>query len=417
MAHVKFIHTADLHLDTPFKGLTQINSELAARIKDATFKAFETIIDTCITENVDFLLIAGDVFDAEHKSLGAQLKLLEQLQRLSTHDIPTYIICGNHDPLSSWSAHLALPDKVYRFKSGEIDRVTHHKGGVPLAEICGVSYQDKAITENISVNYKFQDQQVPFSIAMLHGNLSGNTAHGNYAPFSLQDLQNNRFDYWALGHIHARQVLQEQFPAIVYPGNPQGRDFGERGEKGCYLVQLSSAQPPELLFIPTDVIQFGELHLDLTGVDDFLVLADLIFNKVENSYPNDNVIVRFHLTGRTQLHKTLTLPDSQSSVLEQLNTNAFAVTPFRFVDNIIVKTQPDINMEELASGGDFVASLIQEIQSIEGDATKANEVIMGCSTEIMNYQIKRELKNLTEAEMSEILTTAKYQLLDHFLID
>jgi DNA repair exonuclease SbcCD nuclease subunit len=415
MSYVKFIHTADLHLDTPFKGLLQINKDLADKIKNATFKAFEKIIDTCISEKVDFLLIAGDIFDREYKSLGAQLKFIEQLTRLSRVNIATYFICGNHDPLCSWLSQLDLPDKVYRFSSKEVEKVVFSKNREPLVDIYGISYQDKAITENISLRYQIADLKSTFSIAMLHGNLGSESTHGNYAPFTLSDLKNSNFDYWALGHIHSRQVISQKSPVIIYPGNPQGRDFGEKGSKGCYLVELQTGYDPKLSFIPTQLIKFEEITVDLTDINQLTALNDAITNSIESDLHNDNTIIRVTLAGRTPLHYQLIAADSQVSILEQLNTDAFNQTPFRFVDSIRINTKPDLNIEQLRNGGDFLAELIREFDNIEKDPAMASEGISTLVNEMANLQLKRELPALEENDKNEIIADAKYELLENFI--
>ena len=120
MPKVRFIHTADLHLDTPFKGLSRMNSDLSKRLKDATFRSFRKIIDLCSDKKVDFLIISGDIFDSENKSLAAQLRFVTELKSLSEKGIPVYFICGNHDPLKSWLDTIELPDKVIRFGPPEV---------------------------------------------------------------------------------------------------------------------------------------------------------------------------------------------------------------------------------------------------------------------------------------------------------
>ena len=155
MTKVKFIHTADLHLDTPFKGLSNWNSDLASKLKDATFKSFRKIIDLCLNEKVDFLIISGDIFDSENKSLAAQLKFVSELKRLSENGIYTYFICGNHDPLSSWLEDLQLPENVFRFNSSKVGNITHRKDNNPVADIYGISYQNKVVNKNLANKYPY----------------------------------------------------------------------------------------------------------------------------------------------------------------------------------------------------------------------------------------------------------------------
>src|SRR5574341_98982 len=204
MIKIKFIHTADLHLDTPFKGLSSWNSDLASKLKNATFKSFKRIIDLCIQEKVDFLIISGDIFDSENKSLAAQIKFVSELKRLSEKGIPTYFICGNHDPLSSWLDELQLPENVFRFNSSDVENVTYQKDNRPIADIYGISFQNRIVNINLANNYQLKSNPSPISIAILHGTIGASGPHENYAPFKVEDVVNKGFDYWALGHIHKR---------------------------------------------------------------------------------------------------------------------------------------------------------------------------------------------------------------------
>ena len=139
MTKIKFIHTADLHLDTPFKGLSNWNSELAGKLKNATFAAFRNIVDLCLREHVDFLLISGDTFDSENRSLAAQLKFVSELKRLSDNGVRVYFICGNHDPLNAWLEDLQMPENVFRFNAEEVENFTFPKNGRSIADIYGIS--------------------------------------------------------------------------------------------------------------------------------------------------------------------------------------------------------------------------------------------------------------------------------------
>ena len=418
MPQIKFIHTADLHLDTPFKGLSYMNKELAAKIKDATFRAFEKIIDNCISENVDFLLIAGDIFDRESQSLGSQIKFVEQLQRLSKKGISTYFICGNHDPLCSWMSNLDLPENVFRFGSAEVGKLTYFKEGTPLADIYGISFQDKALTENISLKYELSESGSPFSIALLHGNLAGNAAHGNYAPCTITDLEKSNFDYWALGHIHLTQIVKQTAPSIVYPGNPQGRDFGERGKKSCILVELNTSQTPKLSLISTQLIRFEQIEIDLTDVTNNSELTDRITIGIENIpdlNEEDSAIIRLTLKGRTPLH--IILNENSESLLENLNEGILNSQSFKFIDSIKVATQPEINLDELKNGNDFIAEILKELDDVFLNEDKRNQLLESLSNEITGSQLKKELKNINEDDKAEILNKAKFVLLDKLLTE
>lgn len=238
MKQVKFIHAADLHLDSPFKGMEMnVAQSVWERMKQSTFESFERIVDKAIQERVDFVLLAGDLYDAETRSLRAQVFVREQMKRLSQYDIPVFIIHGNHDHLGgSWAA-IEFPENVHVFTEPYVEEKSFYKNGELLASIYGFSYLQQAVTDNMTAQYtKMSD--APFHIGMLHGSVEGDAEHNRYAPFQIRELKEKQFDYWALGHIHKREILSEE-PYIIYPGNIQGRHRKETGEKGAYLIELT----------------------------------------------------------------------------------------------------------------------------------------------------------------------------------
>lgn len=413
MPSLRFIHTADLHLDTPFKGLISYNPELATCLSEATFKAFERIVDACIREKVDFLLISGDTFDRENQSLGAQLMFLKQVKRLALNQIPVYIICGNHDPLSSWLTQLVLPPNVYRFPSDQPVSVRFFRDEEPIADILGISYHDKALTENIAVRYHRPIDPAPFSIALLHGNLTGTTQHDNYAPFSLADLLAKDIDYWALGHIHQQQILHTGNPVIAYSGNPQGRDFGEKGPKGCLLVTLSTDHKPIIESIPTHWVRFDEVTVDMTDITITTDLLDTIHSSIENAL-NDEVsssIIRLQLRGRTSLHHSLQAPNTVTDLIAQLNEGQLLKESFRIVDAIGVSTSPDIDLEQRKQGNDFLAAILRAFERLEADASLLDQSILELGKGISPH-LRSDDRQLSVEEMQYILRQAKFKLAD-----
>ncbi|MEI6158083.1 MAG: DNA repair exonuclease, partial [Atribacterota bacterium] len=175
-----FIHCADLHLDSPFEGLHQIDSHIASVLRDATFQAFEKVIDFTIAENCDFLLISGDVYDEADRSLRAKLRFRDQLQRAMEAGIPCFVAHGNHDPLSGWEAEISLPDGVTRFGGEKVELIPFREGKDDRAHIYGISFPVREVRENLAKRFRRESNSV-FSIAVLHCNLGGNTEYDNYA--------------------------------------------------------------------------------------------------------------------------------------------------------------------------------------------------------------------------------------------
>jgi DNA repair protein SbcD/Mre11 len=260
----RFVHTADVHLDSPLATLALRDPELADLIGGATRKAFVAVIDLCLVEQVDALLIAGDLYDGEQTSMKTARFLADQLRRLHEAGVATFVIRGNHDAESRITRELTLPDSVKVF-AGRAEAVTLGRGGLEIA-VHGVSFAQKHAPESLLPKFR-PPAAGAVNIGMLHTSLGGSPAHGLYAPCGLADLDGAGFDYWALGHIHQR-FEERGRAAIVMPGNPQGRDINEAGPKSATLVAISDDRKVTIEQRLTGVAQFERLRVDLTGVDD-----------------------------------------------------------------------------------------------------------------------------------------------------
>ncbi|WP_409291729.1 exonuclease SbcCD subunit D [Peribacillus sp. SCS-37] len=265
MKEVTFIHTADLHLDSPFLGIRNMPGEVVHRLREATFTAFKKTVDAAILLKVDFMVIAGDLYDGENRSIRAQVRFRNEMERLAGHGIGAYIIHGNHDHLTGSWVKLHFPGNVHLF-SGEYERKVFKSRAGAIVHLYGFSYPHRHVVDRMAVRYVKQ-AGADFHIALYHGSLEGSTGHGQYAPFSLGELLEKDMDYWALGHIHKRQELHE-FPAVVYPGNIQGRHRKEEGVKGCYYVRMSE-NLIEKEFIETSDIIWDKLKLESAGDASF----------------------------------------------------------------------------------------------------------------------------------------------------
>ncbi|WP_318616720.1 DNA repair exonuclease [Sporosarcina sp. YIM B06819] len=262
MSTIRFIHTADLHLDSPFKGMTGLPMERLNHLRDSTFVAFTNLIDHAINTKPDFVLIAGDIYDGEDRSLRAQMKFHEGMEKLNEAGISVFISHGNHDHLAGKWTRFALPPNVHVFND-QVEEVQCNVNGQAVS-IYGFSYKERHIRERMVDAYPIAQNQDAFHIGMLHGSLAGDDTHAVYAPFTKSELLAKHYDYWALGHIHLRQHLHEQ-PPIVYPGNLQGRHRNERGVKGFYEVELSKTGA-SLQFISASAIVFERMDVSCKGM-------------------------------------------------------------------------------------------------------------------------------------------------------
>jgi DNA repair protein SbcD/Mre11 len=417
MTSVKFIHTADLHLDTPFKGLSSWNEDLSKKLKDATFQSFRRIVQLCLDNKVDFLIISGDVFDSENKSLASQLRFFPELKKLSDSGISTYIVCGNHDPHSSWINLSHLPDKVYCFDPASCGYTTFNKDNVPVADIHGISFGESSVKLNLAKKYKLSPSPSPVSIAVLHGVIGEPGPHIEYAPFKVEDILDKGFDYWALGHIHKTKIIRSDKPAVAYPGNPQGRDFGETGIKGCFLVSIRENQNPRIELLPTQLIRFENLSVDLTGVvrvEELVARIGDAIRSIEGYQENINLVLRVDLHGHTDIHEQLKSEAEANAILEQLNEGQLSQSWFVWIDRLSVNTRPNIDLEGLKNRADFPAEVIRTFEKILSDNSEIEALFKLLEAECTNAQVKKNAAaRISDDTKIMLIEKARTILIDH----
>ncbi|WP_034907879.1 metallophosphoesterase family protein [Eremococcus coleocola] len=256
---MRFMHLADLHLDSPFVGISKQLQELQGQLIQAPYRAFERAIGRAIQEDLDFVLIAGDIYNADQPSIYAQHFFLKQVERLTKAGIPLVFCYGNHDYLKTDKYPLSLPDKVQAFTSDQVERIQLKTKLGEIVDIVGFSYRNRWIDQDKVKEFPTKSDQSDFTIGLLHGAVAaGNPRQDHYAPFKVADLLAKQYDYWALGHIHLQQLLHSE-PIIQYAGTIQGRHRNEAGDKGAYLIELKQGQPSQ---------------------SDFISLADIIWDAI-----------------------------------------------------------------------------------------------------------------------------------------
>jgi DNA repair exonuclease SbcCD nuclease subunit len=414
MNSFKFIHCSDLHIDSPFKGLSSIEPKLAEILRKSTYQAFQNIVDLAIKEEVEAVLIAGDIYDGSDKSLEAQLKFRSGLQKLSDSGIDTFIVNGNHDPLDGWSASLNWPERVHLYSGNHTECFPITKNGEVKAHVYGISYPTRDVRENLAL--KFIRSNQGFAIGLLHCNVGHQAGHDNYAPCTIEDLVASKMDYWALGHIHRFQVLRESEPAIVYSGNSQARHMRETGEKGCCLVTLNQSAPPVIKFIATDVVRFVQDEVDLSGTISLEEVIHVARAKCENfadQIKEREIYFNLLLTGRTQVHAELNRRTVLEDLQEEIGTYFKGRIPSIWV-NLKLNTLGVYDIGSLRQGKDFVADLINLFE-IKEKAESFSELEEFIKPMFENWQGKKYLKRLTNQEMKDALIQAKSLCLDKLL--
>jgi DNA repair protein SbcD/Mre11 len=298
----RFVHAADIHLDSPLRSLALRDPGLSDLIGNATRRAFIRIIDLCLDEQVDALLLAGDLYDGHQTSMKTARFLAEQIRRLHEAGIRAFIIRGNHDALSRITKELTFPDSVTVFGGrAEVMEIDRPKGDIPVA-IHGLSFAQPHAPEALIGKYK-PAVEGAINIGILHTSLAGAPGHDLYAPCSLADLAATGFNYWALGHIHKRSVVEGRC-TIVMPGMPQGRDINEAGAKSVTLVTIADDRSIRVEERITSVAQFERVCVDVTNIDNWPVLVREAGRSVElarHGVTSEQLVVRLRLTGATPL--------------------------------------------------------------------------------------------------------------------
>jgi exonuclease SbcD len=298
----RFVHAADIHLDSPLRSLALRDPELAALIGNATRRAFEAIVDLCLDEQVDALLLAGDLYDGEQTSIKTARFLAAQIRKLDEAGIRVFIIRGNHDALSKVTQELVFPDSVKVFGGrAEAVAIDRARGDFPVA-IHGISFKQPQAPESLLPKFK-PPIDGAVNIALMHTSLAGAPGHDLYAPCNPLDLDAAGFDYWALGHIHKRAVTQGAC-AIVMPGMPQGRDINESGPKSVTLVTIADDRSVRLEERVTSVAQFERVAVNLDGIDSWPAVAAAVARALEeasSAVVSEHMVARLAIGGATPL--------------------------------------------------------------------------------------------------------------------
>ncbi|MBB3595122.1 DNA repair exonuclease SbcCD nuclease subunit [Rhizobium sp. BK529] len=299
----RFVHTADIHLDSPLRTLALRNAELSELIGLATRRSFVRIIDLCLEEQVDALIIAGDLYDGDQTSMKTARFLAEQIGRLNEAGIRAFIIRGNHDALSKITAELVMPDSVKVFGSvAETISIDRAPGGFPVA-IHGLSFAKPQAPESLLRHYAVPVPDA-VNIGIMHTSLGGAAGHDLYAPCSVADLRQAGFQYWALGHIHKRSAAEDPLSAIVMPGIPQGRDINEDGPKSVSLVTIRDDRSIVVEERRTAVAQFERLAVDISRVTewrDVVLEAKRSLERLSSAMSAEHLVARIEVSGATEL--------------------------------------------------------------------------------------------------------------------
>lgn len=364
MSRFSFVHVADLHLDTPFACTRVESPQISEILREATFRAWERVVSTCIEKSAAFLVVVGDIYDASQKSLRAQLRFREGLERLNQHSIPVFVTHGNHDPLDSVSASLPPPPNTYIF-GPEVETQELRRDGQLLAILTGISHPQKNESRNLARMFSAASNIAGsglFRIALLHCNVGAETGHDAYAPCELTDLTNSSYDYWALGHVHERRVLSRT-PWVVYPGNTQGRSLRELGSRGCMLVEVEGAEVVgEPRFVETDAVRWFSVEIDAEPFSSTHELLEGLLSecrKLQQAAGGRPAVARLIVRGRTHLYRELRRPGYIADLENEVRTTTAAWDPFVGVAVLNLVVRPPLDLDSLGTVQDFLGDLLR----------------------------------------------------------
>jgi DNA repair exonuclease SbcCD nuclease subunit len=392
MNSFRFVHTADIHLDSPLKGLADYERRAAERIRMATREAFDNLVGQVIDEEASFLIIAGDLYDGDWRDYQTGLFFVEQMGRLAKAQIPVFVLYGNHDAESQITRRLTLPENVKAFSTRKPETFELKSLGVALH---GQGFRQRDITANLVFTYPEPIENL-FNIGVLHTGLGGLGGHANYAPCALDDLLNKGYQYWALGHVHQRITLHDR-PHVVFPGNLQGRHIRETGPKGACLVTVDEREVSDIAPLHSDVVRWALIPISVDDCERAVDVIDRLRGAIEETVSRDAggrlLACRIEIKGRTEIHGQLVA--SREYLLAEARAAALGLgEETAWVERVVVATEPVLDKAALIAREDAFGY----IQRISGDAGEMSPLLEQLGGDISEFvrKLPHEVRADTE---------------------
>lgn len=423
---VKFIHTADLHLGSRIQLNKDFDLDKDKGYQNAVYNSFNKIVNAAIENEVNFLVISGDLFDNESRSVKATRYFKEKCEKLKENDINIYLINGNHDPYRREGELLELPDNVKICDTEEVSTFEIYEEGKLIARVLGQSYRGSSESRKMCTFYTAPDQNV-YNIGLLHTQLDPNDS--NYVPVSKNELMEKEdIDYWALGHIHEKQVINDHIPYIIYPGIPQGRDIGETGEGGYYLVNL---EPENTYYkfkkISDYIFERIEINLSELKQETFSELIYFLKDEIDEYYNSldkevQGYILRVILKGKTNLYEMFQEQEEEAldDILNNLRSYYSGRMPSILINNVVNRTSKKIqNLDEIIEEDPFIRELLSFLSNIKENEEKVNDIKKEMG-DIWNPQVDLEKQDpkefqITDQIFDELFEEAKNEIIKEII--
>lgn len=360
MATFRFLHAADLHIDSPLIGLATKSEELASRVDDASRRALDNLVELAIDEECRFVVIAGDLFDGQWRDYRTGRFFADRMRRLDKAGIRAFIVLGNHDAENRFASRLEF--------SGNVRLLSHRNPESILidgldAVVHGLSFPERHTRRSIAADYP-APAPGRFNIGLLHTSCAGHDGHAPYAPCTVEQLVNHGYDYWALGHIHTHEVLHRE-PFVVYPGNLQGRHARECGPKGAVLVTVNDGDVVDVEHRQLDVVRWSVETVNLEPQADMSGVHALVREHVQRAVDKASgrgVALRLRLCGATSAHGEVAT--HQARLQEEIETIAAAISDEIWIEKVEIATTPQIKPDRTdPSIAGRIRSIVEEMSS------------------------------------------------------
>ena len=381
-----FVHASDLHLDAPLGSLGRLDTERRGELAGLATKAWDNLVELCISEEASFLVLAGDIFDSTVAGVSVQLRFHAGLRRLAEADVSVFICHGNHDPLSEGFKPVGeLPEGVVRFPPSQPESHTvtlRHSGD--QVRVSGVSFGTVHETENLALRFRGlpprPDAPSAPHVAVLHANVGGNPGHDPYAPCSYEDLEGAGVDYWALGHIHKRDVRRLPGGAwAAYCGNLQGRSFkpAECEPKGALVVPVEQGRLGKPRFEPCDAVRFARSEIEITPTDSIVEVQDRLLDaatKLGASHDPCPVVWEVRLTGTSDDAARLRKAVDDGELIEDLSDDLSARLGVGGLCRLEAAVRTALDRDAVIAGGDLRADVLRDLQELRRPRADAGPV-------------------------------------------
>lgn len=424
MQPFRFLHTADLHLGTPFRGLGKyVSNKWLQKLREASYGVFARIVDVAIREQVQFVTIAGDLFDVAEVPMAVQFELRRGFETLETHGIPVFVCHGNHDPLRAtrplqWPANVCVFDAVPHFLSDEyvVPSSSLHLGEGTTVQVSGFSYASAEMTQSLAKHF-VRSSQADFSIALYHGVVGAAGEHANYCATKLETLVHRNYDFWGLGHIHKPGILHDNHPTVLYPGNPQGRHAKEDGFRGVVLVDVDETGGVKVQRALTSTVQWMTCTVDVEDVESLDEGRRRILDAIRACMTDRlgmDYVLRVELQGSTSLHSQLLDDQALREVIQE--DVEYLRLPV-LVERVAVQTSPPLDVDALRHSEEFIGEFMRLIEDYKANLHSARQKLSPVLSDVFHPANELAFDALSDEDVRGLLDDALKMVLKQLTIE